>query len=176
MKVILVAAMTADGYIARHPNHLPTTWTTASDRQLFSRLAKEYDNILMGLNTFLATAQKYPTVFTKSLPQRRLLVLTHHPEAVTGYPKVEPTALSPQELVAKLEQEGAKGLLVCGGIGIYSEYMQSGLVTELYISIQPTLFGQGMTLFNSNLDVQLQLLDSHSHVDGTVVLHYAIVQ
>jgi len=174
MKVILLAAITADGYIARDSEQSPTTWTSGSDKALFFRLVKEYNCLIMGMNTFLATAKKYPTVFNKTFPDRRLLVLTHRPGEIEKYPRVEATEETPKELIQRLIDERAKGLVVCGGISVYSEYMNSGLVNELYISVNPVVFGNGITLFNSELHNRVHLLDSQTCSDGTIILHYEV--
>ncbi|MDB5178310.1 MAG: folA [Patescibacteria group bacterium] len=165
MKIILLATQTADGYIARDREHLSTTWTTSSDKRFFTRVTKQAGIVVMGYNTF--------ATFGKALPGRRLIVLTRKDhETVEG---VEYTSDSPAQLLERLENEGAKSVIVAGGLQIYNQYMEAGLITELYLSIQPVLFGRGMPLFDLNMDVKLELLDSQVEVsDGTVVNHYII--
>lgn len=174
MKVIIVAAMTADGYIGQNTDHLATTWTNEDDKYLFTHFIKEAGNMVMGLNTFLTTAQKYPSVFTKSMPERRLIVYTRNPEAVTQYPKVEATQEDPKELVRRLETEGVKTLAICGGTQIYTMFMKADVVDDLYIDMQATLFGAGVPIFNEPIDTALHLEDIKRIGDNNVLLHYVV--
>ncbi|HEY2004694.1 MAG TPA: dihydrofolate reductase family protein [Candidatus Saccharimonadia bacterium] len=175
MKTIILAALTADGLIGQDSSHLSTTWTTKSDKELFMHLAKESRCLIMGMNTFLTTARKAPSVFTKSIPGRRLIVYTRHPEKAEGYPEVETTGESPRELVKRLEAEGVEKALVTGGAQVYRMFMLDDLVDELYLSIQPILFGTGVHLLDSPLSVPLELIDTQIEpADSTAILHYRI--
>lgn len=176
MKVIIVAAMTADGYIGRSSDHLATAWTNKEDKYMFTHFIKEAGNMVMGFNTFMTTAQKYPTVFTKSMPHRRLIVYTHNPEAVSIYPKVEPTEEDPRDLVKRLEDEGVKTLVVLGGAQVYTLFMKAGAVDEIYIDVQATLFGKGVPLFNETFDADILLKDTKRLGDNNILLHYAVVR
>lgn len=174
MKVIIVAAMTADGYIGKTNDHLSTTWTNEDDKYLFTNLVKDAGNIVMGSRTFMTTAKKYPSVFLKSMPNRRLIVYTRDPETVAPYPKVEATQEDPAVLVKQLESEGVKTLAICGGTQIYTMFMKAGVVDEIYIDMQATLFGEGVPLFNESLDATITLCDIERLGDNNVLLHYCV--
>jgi dihydrofolate reductase len=163
MKVFILATQTADGYIARDSDQLSTSWTTRSDKILFSRLTKQAGVVVMGRNTFA-------TIGT-GLPGRRVIVYTRQKrEPVEG---VEFTAEPAADLLKRLEAEGAKGVAVSGGLHIYNLFMETGLVNEFYFTVQPVFFGQGMKMFDLHLDTKLQLVDAAvSAEDGTVTLHY----
>lgn len=166
--------MSADGFIAKHEHQLSLDWTSGSDKQLFLSLAKDTRTLLMGINTFLTTAENKPGVFNKTIPGRRLIVFTHSPEKTSKYANIETTQETATTLTTRLESEGVSKALLCGGAQLYRQFLQSGLVAELYLSIQPVLFGQGVGLLNSPLSGYLHLLDSRTYSDGTVVLHYGI--
>jgi len=176
MKTTILAALTADGIIGQSSSHLSTTWTTKSDKDLFIRLAKESRCLIMGMNTFLTTAEKAPSVFTKSLPGRRLIVYTRHPEKAKGYPEVETTSESPRELINRLESEGVEIALITGGAQVYRQFILAGLVDDLYLSIQPILFGTGVHLLDSPLNIPLELIGTQIEPsDSTAILHYRVV-
>nr|AIA11163.1 Dihydrofolate reductase [uncultured bacterium] len=162
MKVFIIAAITADGYIARDADHL-ADWTTREDKRLFVKLTKEAGVIVMGSKTFATIG--------RALPERRMVVYTRHPEevAVEG---VETTTESPQQLVSRLETEGAKGVAICGGAAIYSLFMAAGVVDELYVSVEPLVFGKGITMLDTPLEQNLSLKDVSKLNDHTVLLHY----
>lgn len=166
MKVILTAAMTADGLIARHENHLATTWTTGADKKHITRISKEYGVVIMGLRTF--------KTINKPLRDRHLIVYSYKPgEEMEG---VEYTSKAPTELLKQLEKEGHKGAVIWGGASIYNMFMAAGLVDEIYITIVAKMFGKGMTLFNESLDIDLELLDSEQLDPQTIILHYKVLR
>jgi dihydrofolate reductase len=177
MKVIIIAAMTADGFIGADDSHLATTWTSKEDNQTFRRLIREAGNMVMGFKTFMTIAKVSPSVFTKSIPGRRFIVYTSKPEVVTKYPEMETTTEDPAHLVKRLEKEGVKTLAVCGGASIYTQFMQAGTVDELYLDIEPVVFGQGVSLFSAPVNARLRLLNSQQLNDtGTTLHHYAVIK
>jgi dihydrofolate reductase len=174
MKISIIVAMTADGYIGRTSDHLATTWTNEEDKYLFTHYVKEAGNMVMGLNTFKTTAEKFPGVFNKSMPGRRLLVYTPDPEEVMKYANVEPVTESPKDLVKRLEKEGVKHLAVCGGTSIYTMFLQAGLVQDIYVDMQATLFGAGMPFVNQSLETEIELKEIKRLGHNNVLLHYIV--
>lgn len=176
MKVSIIAALTADGFIGKTPDQSSTEWTNKEDQYLFKKYVKAANNMVMGLNTFLSTARRFPTVFNKSMPGRRLLVYTHHPEKIAQYENVGAVSEPPAELVARLEREGVKELAICGGSQIYTMFMQAGVVDDLYIDVQATVFGTGVPLFSGPLDTPIQLEETKRIGDNNILLHYKVVK
>lgn len=164
MKVFLIAAISADGYIARHTTEL-ADWTSSEDKRLFAKLTKEAGVMVMGAKT-LAT-------IGRALPGRRTIVYTHHPDRL-NIDGVEPTSEDPIELIERLRSEDAAAVAICGGASIYTLFMQAELVDELYITIEPTVFGAGVSLFNESLRASLRLLESTSLTPDSLLLHYAV--
>jgi dihydrofolate reductase len=178
MPTFIIAALTADGFIARTAHHL-SDWTSREDKQLFVRLTKQAGVMVMGSATFATIG--------RALPGRRTIVYTRHPERIKAEgveiaaPGVETTSEPPAALVKRLAGEGVTGLAVCGGAQIYSLFMRAGAVDELYLTISPLLFGQGIRLFNSSLDVKLELLGQEllgqeSPNPAEILLHYRVLK
>lgn len=175
MKVLLIAAMTADGFIGKDKDHLATDWTNPEDKYLFTHFVKDLGgNMVMGLNTFLTVAKKFPTVFNKAIPGRRLLVYTYNPADVKPYLNVEAVTEPAEQLVRRLEKEGIKNLTVCGGSQIYTMFMQAGMVDDLYIDMQATLFGSGVSIFSGPVVASISLQDVKRLGDNNVLLHYKV--
>jgi len=166
MKVFIIAALTADGFIGRDSNHL-ADWTGHEDKKNFVRLTREAGVIVMGSRTFATLG--------RALPGRRTIVYTHNPAAITA-PDVETTSEVPAILIKRLANEGAHGLAIIGGAAIYDLFMQAGVVDELYLTITPLLFGQGVPLLANKLETKLQLIESRELSDGAMLLHYAVVK
>ena len=54
-------------------------------------------------------------------------------------------------------------------------FMEAGLVDKLYITIEPVVFGAGMTLFNKKFDVKkLKLVFMQKLGEETVLLEYDV--
>lgn len=166
MKTVLVAALTADGFIGRDASHL-ADWTGGADKKLFVRVTKEAGIIVMGSRTFATIG--------RALPNRRNIVYTSRPEKITAE-GVETTSEPPAELIKRLKTEGATGLAICGGASIYNLFMAAGVVDDLYLTIAPKLFGTGVPLFGETLDTNLQLLETERLDDNTVLLHYRVIR
>lgn len=164
MKVFLIAAVSADGYIARHTTEV-ADWTSSEDKKLFAKLTKEAGVMVMGATT-LAT-------IGRALPGRRTIVYTHHPQRI-AIEDVEPTTETPADLVARLRSEGVTALAVCGGASIYTLFMQAGVIDELYLTVEPVLFGAGISLFSEPVEARLQLLESTALTSDSLLLHYAV--
>jgi dihydrofolate reductase len=52
MKTFIIAALTADGFIAKGSDHLSVEWTSKEDRKFFSDRTKKAGVVVMGLNTY----------------------------------------------------------------------------------------------------------------------------
>ncbi len=174
MKVFIVAAMTADGFIGKGSDHLATEWTNKDDQKVFTQLVKPANNMVMGRNTFFTTARKYKSVFTKSMPGRRLFVYTPDPAELADYPEVEAVSEPPAELVKRLSGEGLQQLAICGGTQIYTMFMAAGVVDDIYIDVQATVFGAGQGLFNAPLQANVTLENIERLGDNNVLLQYRV--
>lgn len=165
MKVFLIAALSADGFIGRNADHL-ADWTSPEDKKHFVALTKQAGVMVMGARTFATIG--------RALPGRRTIVYTNNPERITTT-GIETTGEPPTELIARLACEGAAGVAICGGASIYSLFMRAKVIDELYLTIEPTLFGHGVPLFASHLDTALTLIDhQQANSKGTLLLHYRI--
>ena len=167
MNVFIIAAISADGYIGLNQSHRATSWTTTADKKFFVRRTKEAGVVVMGRATF--------NTFARPLAGRRLIIMTHEPGSI-HMEGVEPTNESPAELVARLKHEGVAELAVCGGSSVYTQFMESGLVNEVYLTVMPKFFGEGLPLFTAPQDKKLQLVSSETLEDGnSVLVQYEVV-
>lgn len=166
MKVTAIAAITLDGFIGRSAGHSSMSWTSPEDKQWFKDFTKQAAVIVMGSKTF--------ATFGRGLPGRKIYVFTSKPESVVGIDGVEAVGGDPKAFVAGLEQAGIEQLAVCGGSTIYGLFMQQQLVDELYLTVEPLLFGKGTPLFDQVLETKLALLETRKLNDNSLLLHYAI--
>lgn len=168
IKTFIIVAHTADGFIAPTDpagKAMPSTvWTSGADKKKFIELTKKAGAIVMGLTTF--------NTIGKALPGR--LNVVYAPKDTPPIEGVRMTNLSPKDLLTELENKGYKEVAICGGSTIYTMFMQSGLVNKIYITIEPKLFGQGMTVFNKPLSADLKLVSVEKLSDDVLFLEYDI--
>lgn len=150
MKLILLMAITADGKIAKDARQL-ADWTSKADKKIFVEETKKAGVIIMGLTTFQTIG--------RPLPGRLNVVLTRQPDKekdIKGL--LEFTALSPRELLAKLAKRGFSAVILGGGATINGLFLKENLIDEIWLTIEPRIFGEGLPLFKDadvNLDLEL---------------------
>ncbi|HEX9722559.1 MAG TPA: dihydrofolate reductase family protein [Candidatus Paceibacterota bacterium] len=164
MKVFLIAALTADGFIAKSSDHL-ASWTSKEDKKFFTEKTKEAGVIIMGLNT-------YKTI-GRPLPDRLNIVYSKTEKDLPG---VEVTEEEPAKLIENLAKRGFKEIAVCGGATIYTMFMERGLIDTLYLTYEPVLFGHGMGLFTKTLDSKLELVSVQKlNGSSSVLCEYRVI-
>ena len=172
MKVFIIASLTADGILAQDADDFVMDWTSPEDVKHFVALTKEAGVMVMGSRTF-------DTILAagRQLPKRKIVVYSSRKDAYPTNVRPDPTEItsdSPAELVTRLQKEGFPAAAVCGGAQIYNLFMKSGVVTDLYLTIEPKIFGTGVRLFADKLDVDLKLVACDKLNDNTLVLHYQV--
>lgn len=165
MKVFILAAITTDGFIARNSDHM-ADWTEKEDKQLYVKLTKEAGVMVMGSRTF--------DTIGRALPGRKTILYTSKPEKYHGLEGVETTNESPRELIERLEKEGYESIAICGGTQIYTLFIEANVVTDLYLTIAPVLFGTGINLFHSTLDKSLLLRSLERLGEHSIAAHYVV--
>ena len=169
MKVFIIAALTADGFISRNPGHSPLQWRSQGDKQFFIARTKEAKVVVMGLNT--AKTSKRP------MPDRLNIIYAVNKEELPHWKEFEGwevTQKDPAVLVQELSDRGYDQVAICGGSTIYAMFMRAGVVNTLYLTMEPVLFGQGMNLFNQEVDKRLTLVSTTKLEDNTLLLEYGV--
>jgi len=166
MKVILVMAVTADGRIAKDSDHFPD-WTSKEDKQFFARVSKEHGAVVMGDKTF--------ETFPAPLKDRLNVVFTldENPQPREG---VKFVSGEPKKVLEDLEKEGFKSVVLGGGALINGLFLKEKLVDELYISVEPKLFGDGLSLFKGDFNVDLEMIGTEKTNDNSIVLKYKVLK
>ena len=108
MKKILIAALSANGKIAREDGESSLNWTSKEDTQYFIQRTKAAKNLIMGRKTF--------ETINKPLKDRTVYVLTTNQELLKKQlPGVIFTDKPPATLVKTLEEKGEKECCIAGG-------------------------------------------------------------
>ncbi len=166
IKTILLMAQTLDGKIAKDSDHFPD-WTGKADKRLFVDITKAAGALIMGSRTF--------DTIGKPLPGRKNIVMTRDPQRISTWDNLIYTNLAPQALLAKLESEGFREVVLAGGTRINSIFMRAGLIDELIVTVTPMIFGSGIGLFEEGIEVDLVLKEFRPLDQARVCLHYRVV-
>lgn len=169
MHVFLIAALTADGYIAREAAQVSTKWTSKEDAQFFGERTKQAGVCIMGSTTF--------DTINRPLPGRTSIVYSKNSQKYEQWgDQVRATTLPPAQLLAQLQADGKQEVAICGGTSIYTQFMQAGLVERLYLTIEPVIFGSGLRLFADTLNTELKLVKTHQLSPQTIVQEYVVTR
>jgi dihydrofolate reductase len=163
MKVFIIAAQTLDGFIAKSLDQVSTNWTSTDDKKFFTERTKKAGVVVMGSSTY--------RTFNKPLKDRLNIVYSRN-ESFEG---TEKTSLEPKELVKDLEARGFSEVAICGGSSIYTLFLKAGVVDTIYLTIEPILFGNGISLLNENIDLNLALISEEKTSSGTLFLEYKVL-
>lgn len=176
MKVIMVMVTTVNGKITKGNDPKIQKWTSREDQKWFSSLLKKNNLLVMGSETYEATRKK----MKPNIKQHRL-VLTRHPakykkETVPG--ELEFSNELPAQLVRRLENKCFKQMLLLGGGIINALFLKASLVDELYLTLEPKIFGKGKTLIGEeNFETMLKLINlKRLNQNGTFLLKYKILR
>ena len=128
----------------------------------------------MGSNTFNADTFK-PSA------DHQLIIMTGHPDKyksleITG--QIEFTNESPVELIARFISKGHKQILVVGGPHIATSFLKEQLIDELWLTLEPKIFGIGGNFVTEvNLDINLHLIHCEKvNEQGTLITKYAVLK
>lgn len=164
IKVSIIVAETADGFIAKETNH-PALWTSKEDKKHFVEITKRAGVVIMGSTTW--------KTLPKPMKDRLNIVYTRSGETYEG---AESTSIEPKELIDSLESRGFKEVAICGGSSIYTLFLKAGLVDTIYLTIEPILFGKGISIFNEQLELKLELQGETKTEAGTIFLEYKVIK
>ena len=166
-KFIALAVMTLDGKIAKTVSH-ESSWSSKEDKKFLRKKIDRCDVIVVGRNTY--------EVSHGPLSKRNCIVITSRVATTT-----EPTALcryvNPKTVNIKtlVQSLGYRNICILGGTRTYSLMLKLGLIDELFLTIEPLLFGSGLSLFDLPLkNAPLFRLVSVKKLNrrGTILLHY----
>lgn len=131
------------------------------------RVTKECGVVIMGDKTFFT--------FPKPLPDRLNVVFT----LLEDPPKTENVKWvtgEPEKILADLEKEGHKSAILGGGAFLNTQFLEKKLIDEIWLTVEPKIFGEGMGVFGGNFDLNLKLISVEKINDDSVVLKYKVLK
>ena len=168
MHCVAIAAITIDGKIALDSGHF-SDWTSPEDKDFLHEMLDKSDVIVVGNNTYKTAieplSKRNCIVFTASvaISERKSDTLTYCNPASS-------------DCIPLLEKY--RTVAVLGGTQTYTYFLENDLLDELYLTIEPLVFGRGLNLFESSKDLMANFrLESTKKLNekSSLLLHYVKV-
>jgi len=144
----------------------PPDWTSREDWHFFQEMLAKADAVVVGRHSYAAVADRLRKRNTYVLSRR--LKGRYRRGTVTF---VNPNCVNMQELLQQYQM-----VAVVGGGSVYQLMLDNGILDEIYITIEPLIFGRGTQMFvGGTKTAYLQLLSVKKlNASGTLLLHYKI--
>lgn len=166
MKTILLAVATIDGKIARHPLHAVDR-SSPEDKTHFVETIKRVGVVIEWANTFKSINQKV-------IPKRRTIIMTHNATQFESQSGVEFFSWSAKDLIWQLHDQWESEVIIAGGAQINYQFLQADVVDEIRLTIEPLIFGNGISLVEGDTDLynRFHLLSVDTLNQDTLLVKY----
>lgn len=173
MRVTIATVMSVDARITQGDKVKASFWRSVEDGAVLKKLIAHHQVVVIGRKT-------HETVRPKPTERHLQVVLTSDPDkyqaqVIPG--SLEFVSVSPAQLVTMLHDRGYQSVLLLGGSSNVP-FLEAGVVDELYLTVEPSLFGEGLPLTGHlPAAVPLKLLE-HEQLNrqGTLLLHYEVIK
>ena len=165
---VLVAAVSIDGRITQGRKE-GSEWTSKEDKVFFQHELNRADAVVVGRKTFFA--------IKRPITPRNRIVFTRTETLLKNEVcnDVVPFSGSEEKLYKLLNEKRWRRVAIVGGASIYDWFLTRGLVDEIYLTIEPVIFGAGKP-FRSRWSASIARFRLASlrriNSNGTLLLHY----
>lgn len=170
MKITVYLASSVNGMISQKSN-VPD-WLSQEYMDGFGAITEKTKAVIMGKTTYNILAPDYLPLKDEGT----LVVLTHNTSATPAQSNVIFTDKNARAIATLLESRGHKEAVIIGGTQAVSEFLKTGLVDDVILTVEPFLFDGGLPLIKDTGDVKLILKEAKKVSDKTVQLHYSVVK
>jgi dihydrofolate reductase len=184
-KVILAMQMTLDGLIEGPKGELD--WAAKEDVEAWQDhfdLMQSVDTLLLGrvmypgFEKYWLAAPTNPSSTKNEIEYARLadriqkIVFSRTLEKVEWKTTRIAKDHIPEE-IQRMKQQPGKDMVLLGGAGLVSTFVNLGLIDEYHLIVNPLILGGGKPLFKDVKERHnLKLINSKTFQSGKVVLHY----
>lgn len=168
----LIAAASLDGRITRGGKE-GTGWTSTEDKRWFQKELDRCDALVMGRKTF--------DVIKRPLTPRNRIVFSHtrlfcySQEHQNKDGEVVCFSGTRQKFFAILKEYQWNHIAILGGTNIYNWFLKRNLVDEIYLTLEPVIFGAGQPFLATRFAMtsRFRLVSiKRLNPQGTLLLHY----
>jgi dihydrofolate reductase len=172
MHITLAYVASINGKITKGDDPDVHEWSSVEDEAHFARLRDENEVIILDRKT-------YEVVQPTPEPGKLRIVFTSTPDRFKAVPgQLEFVNEAPAEVVKWLSSRGYKKILIAGGARLSSSFLAAGLVDDLYLSLEPVLFGSGRPMITKDIaEVSLKLQSfKQLNNQGTILAYYSVIK
>jgi dihydrofolate reductase len=174
MKTILIFVATIDGKVTKWGEPNVRLWSSHQDQEYYKKVRSQSQLIVMGSKTF--NADKF-----NPSSSHQIIIMTSQPEKYKSLEvpgQIEFTKETPVELISRFINKGHQQMLVVGGPHVATSFLQEQLIDELWLTIEPKIFGMGDNFATgTKLDINLRLIQCEKVNDqGTLITKYAVLR
>jgi len=169
LRIRLVVVTDVRGVIARNEND-PVTWSSTEDKRFFKQITTESGIVLMGRRTYESIGRNLPGRVNVVMSKQKQINLPYKPDYLLSG--------SPHEIVSFLTDKGYDDMCVIGGQNVFTEFLKAGLLTDMYITIEPLVMVGNLNLFgeiSNELRLKLERVIKLNDA-GTINVHYRILR
>ena len=171
---MLVFVSSLDGKVTKWGESNVSLWSSQEDQKYFKKIWNDSKLLIIGSNTFNADP-------IKPSAHQLLVIMTREPSKykkceVSG--QLEFSDEFPAQLALRFEKEGYEQMLVVGGAHIGTSFLKEQLIDELWLTIEPRIFGAGSNFaIEEKLDINLRLIKCEKvNKRGTLITQYAVLK
>lgn len=168
MRVILYMAITPNGFIAKLNDD--TDWISSQEWDCYSAFIRVAGNLIVGHRTY-EILTKQPG-FSELKNVKLVVVSTQQVQLIASNHQ---TASTPADALSLFQNE--ETVVVAGGGALNASFLEQNLVDEIYLDIEPIIFGSGIQIFHGKeFQKKLELLEIKHITNSEIQLHYKIVK
>ena len=179
IKVSILAVSSLDNIIARQAVDT-IDWASAEDKSFLGEFLDQCDLCIMGRKSYelaeTMMSQRNCLIFTRTLPPVSEIHERRPGDPILSY--ANPELVEMETWVAENFSFPKKSVAILGGPEIYRYFINRGWVDEIYLTVEPLIFGTGLSWISpgaQDLDVELRLISANQlNSQGTLLLHYCV--
>jgi dihydrofolate reductase len=180
MKIILINVSSLDGKLTKWAKDNIYEWSSPEDFAHFQKVRSQNNLLVMGSGTFDAV-KDIEVAGLKPEKERLRIVLTNKPQEYKHYAiqgQLEFSKEPPSQLIKRLEKQGYHQMLLVSGGKVAASFFKEGLIDELWLTIEPKIFGSGEPLIQEGtFDIDLRLTSIEKlNTQGTLLLKYEVIK
>ncbi|MBI5135429.1 dihydrofolate reductase family protein [Candidatus Uhrbacteria bacterium] len=170
-RCIALVVGSIDGRVSLTARSRPV-WASAEDQKFFRTMLARADAVVVGRNTYAAS---------KGLLRGKSVYLFSRrgrsPSRHSGLTRMtEPIVINPKQANLRAMLKKHRQVCILGGAMVYQTMLDAGLIDDLYVTIEPLIFGHGKPMFDGGKQTkQFRLLSARRlNKDGALLLRYAV--
>ncbi len=166
IKFTAYIATSIDGRIAKSKRSFSADWTSSEDWKFFQNSLARHDVVVVGHNTY--------KIAKNNLQKRNTIVFISKiikPKTIGSATFLNPKLLNILDYFNSMKY---KNIAILGGPRVYNFFLEHKMLNELYVTIEPYIFSNGVPMFSGKFKKTKLFLQSVKKMNknGTLLLKY----